>query len=201
LLDDILAEPDEAEPDNEPRAIDRQKLHEEIDILQRLATWARSIGTDTKTKTLLTALDIGFEQMAGTGAARKAVIFTESRRTQEYLKTFLDSNGYGGQVVLFNGTNGGPEPTAIYERWVNKNRDSGRSSGSRAVDVRTALIEHFRDDGSILLATEAAAEGINLQFCSLVINYDLPWNHSASSNALAAATDMANSTMWWSSTS
>jgi hypothetical protein len=176
LLDDILAEPDEAEPDNEPRAIDRQKLHEEIDILQRLATWARSIGTDTKTKTLLTALDIGFEQMAGTGAARKAVIFTESRRTQEYLKTFLDSNGYGGQVVLFNGTNGGPEPTAIYERWVNKNRDSGRSSGSRAVDVRTALIEHFRDDGSILLATEAAAEGINLQFCSLVINYDLPWN-------------------------
>jgi len=56
------------------------------------------------------------------------------------------------------------------------------------VDVRTALIEHFRDDGSILLATEAAAEGINLQFCSLVINYDLPWNHSASSNALAAAT-------------
>ena len=50
------------------------------------------------------------------------------------------------------------------------------SSGSRAVDVRTALIEHFRDEGSILLATEAAAEGINLQFCSLVINYDLPWN-------------------------
>ena len=44
------------------------------------------------------------------------------------------------------------------------------------MDVRTALIEHFRDAGSILLATEAAAEGINLQFCSLVINYDLPWN-------------------------
>jgi hypothetical protein len=79
-------------------------------------------------------------------------------------------------VVLFNGTNGGPEATAIYERWVEKNRDTGRSSGSRAVDVRTALIEHFRDEGSILLATEAAAEGINLQFCSLVINYDLPWN-------------------------
>src|SRR6267154_4223570 len=54
--------------------------------------------------------------------------------------------------------------------------DAGRSSGSRAVDKRTALIEHFRDEGSILLATEAAAEGVNLQFCSLVINYDLPWN-------------------------
>lgn len=176
LLDEILAEPDEVESDKELRTIDRQNLLEEIDILQRLATWARSIGTDTKTKTLLTALDIGFKQMAVTGAARKALIFTESRRTQEYLKTFLDSHGYSGQVVLFNGTNGGTEATSIYERWVEKNRDTGRSSGSRAVDVRTALIEHFRDEGSILLATEAAAEGINLQFCSLVINYDLPWN-------------------------
>jgi len=176
LLDEILAEPDEAEAEQAPRTIDRQKLREEIDLLQRLATWARSIGTDTKTKSLLIALDIGFEQMVATGAARKALIFTESRRTQDYLKTFLESHSYRGQVALFNGTNGGPEATAIYERWVDKNRDTGRSSGSRAVDVRTALIEHFRDEGSILLATEAAAEGINLQFCSLVINYDMPWN-------------------------
>ena len=176
LLDEILAEPDDAKTETAPRTIDRQKLREEIDILQRLANWARSIGMDTKSKTLLTALDIGLAQMATTGAARKALIFTESRRTQDYLKTFLESNGYGGQVVLFNGTNGGPEATAIYERWVEKNRDSGRASGSRAVDARTALIEHFRDEGSVLLATEAAAEGINLQFCSLVINYDLPWN-------------------------
>ena len=51
-----------------------------------------------------------------------------------------------------------------------------RATGSRAVDVRVALIEHFRDDATILIATEAAAEGINLQFCSLVVNYDLPWN-------------------------
>ena len=176
LLDEILAEPDDAKTETAPRAIDRKKLREEIDILQRLADWARSIGTDTKTKTLLTALEIGFAQMATTGAARKALIFTESRRTQDYLKTFLESNGYGGQVVLFNGTNSGQEATAIYERWVEKNRETGRASGSRAVDVRTALIEHFRDEASILLATEAAAEGINLQFCSLVINYDLPWN-------------------------
>ena len=176
LLDEILAEPDEAEAASAPRTIDRQKLCDEIDILHHLANWARSIGTDTKTRTLLTALDIGFEQMAATGAGRKALIFTESRRTQDYLKNFLESHGYGGQVVLFNGTNGGPEATAIYECWLEKNRDTGRASGSRAVDVRTALIEHFRDEASILLATEAAAEGINLQFCSLVINYDLPWN-------------------------
>ena len=163
-------------PPRHPVTIDRQKLREEINILQRLATWARAIGIDTKTQALLKALEIGFEQMVTTGAARKALIFTESRRTQEYLKGFLESHGYRGQVVLFNGTNGGPEPTAIYQRWAEENRDTGRASGSRAVDVRTALIEHFRDEATILLATEAAAEGINLQFCSLVVNYDLPWN-------------------------
>ncbi|MCL4685663.1 DEAD/DEAH box helicase [Myxococcota bacterium] len=177
LLDEIL-DPDEAdEPaDEPPPRIDRQKLREEIQALEQLADWARRIGIDTKAQTLLTALEIGFEQMLTTGAARKALIFTESRRTQEHLKTYLESNGYRGEVVLFNGTNSGPETTAIYERWVEKNRDTGRLSGSRTVDVRTALIEHFRDEATILLATEAAAEGINLQFCSLVVNYDLPWN-------------------------
>ena len=35
---------------------------------------------------------------------------------------------------------------------------------------------YFRDEAIIMIATEAAAEGINLQFCSLVVNYDLPWN-------------------------
>ncbi len=177
LLDEILGE-DEAGDDTQATAvtIDRTKLREEIDILQRLAEWARSIDVDTKSQTLLSALEIGFKQMATTGAARKALIFTESRRTQEYLKAFLDSHGYRGNVVLFNGSNGGPEATGIYERWLAENHDNGRASGSRAVDVRTALIEHFRDEATILLATEAAAEGINLQFCSLVVNYDLPWN-------------------------
>ena len=42
--------------------------------------------------------------------------------------------------------------------------------------MRAALVEHFREQRPIMIATEAAAEGINLQFCSLVVNYDLPWN-------------------------
>lgn len=177
LLDEILSEDEDTkDTPSTPGIIDRNKLREEIAILQQLATSARRIGIDTKVRTLLTALDIGFGQMAATAAGRKALIFTESRRTQEYLKQFLESHGYQGQVVLFNGTNSGPETTAIYEEWAKKNEDTGRASGSRAVDVRTALIEHFRDTASIMLATEAAAEGINLQFCSLVINYDLPWN-------------------------
>ena len=92
------------------------------------------------------------------GAARRALIFTESRRTQDYLKGFLEEHGYKGQLLLFNGTNGGPEAKAIYDAWVAANQDSGRSSGSRAVDSRAALIEHFRDNAPIMIATEAAAQ-------------------------------------------
>ncbi len=177
LLDEILGDDNAAQVGDEPPApIDRRKLREEIEALQKLATEARRIGVDTKSRTLLKALEIGFDEMARTGAARKALIFTESRRTQDYLKGFLEAHGYAGQVVLFNGTNSDPEATTIYEQWVERNRDTGRVSGSRAVDVRTALIEHFRDRATIFLATEAAAEGVNLQFCSLVVNYDLPWN-------------------------
>ena len=177
LLDEILNEETDSEGgEPTPSPIDRQKLKEEIEILDRLAKWAYSIGIDTKTRTLLKALELGFETLTGIGAARKAIIFTESRRTQDHLKEFLEAHGYQGQVVLFNGTNSGQETTAIYDKWVAANRETGRASGSRAVDVRTALIEHFRDTGTILLATEAASEGVNLQFCSLVVNYDLPWN-------------------------
>jgi hypothetical protein len=177
LLDEILGEDEDTIPGRDTDApVDRQKLREEIAILARLAEEARSIRVDTKSRTLLKALETGFEQMAAVGAARKAVIFTESRRTQEYLKQFLEANGYAGQLVLFNGSNNSPEETAIYERWLERNRGSDKVTGSRAVNVRTALIEHFRDHASVLIATEAAAEGLNLQFCSLVINYDLPWN-------------------------
>ena len=110
------------------------------------------------------------------GAARKALIFTESRRTQDYLYAFLESHGYAGQVVTFSGTNNGPRTAEIYDQWVKANANSGRVTGSRAIDLRSALIDEFRDHASIMIATEAAAEGVNLQFCSQVINYDLPWN-------------------------
>lgn len=174
LLDEILEidEPDEV-GEAGPVAIDRQRLQEEIDILDRLATWANRIGIDTKTSALLSALELGF---ANTPGRRKALVFTESRRTQEYLKTYLDEKGYAGKVVLFNGSNSGPEITALYERWIATHAGTDRVTGSRDVDVRAAIIDHFRDEAEILVATEAAAEGVNLQFCSLVINYDLPWN-------------------------
>jgi len=157
-------------------AIDRTKLDAEIAELDKFSQCARSISVDTKTRTLCAALDIGFSEMEKMGASRKALIFTESRRTQEYLKSFLEANGFGGRMVVFNGSNSDPESNAIYQQWLSVNADTGRISGSKSADRRNAIIEHFRDHAEIMIATEAAAEGVNLQFCSLVINYDLPWN-------------------------
>jgi SNF2 family DNA or RNA helicase len=187
LLDELLEDEEDAEvsedetpPETEPaeESIDPAKLEKEIAELEDYIRWARSIGVDTKSLTLLKALEIGFEQMTGMSppAPRKAVIFTESRRTQTFLKEFLEANGHLGKVVLFNGSNNESDSKKIFENWAANNRDTGRMTGSRPVDSRTAIIDAFRDSAEILIATEAAAEGINLQFCALVVNFDLPWN-------------------------
>ena len=178
LLDEVLdADPvGDSSSDDDEEPIDREKLDSEIEEIGRYAAWARGIAVDAKTRALRQALDIGFAEMRKMGASDKALIFTESRRTQRYLNDFLEANGFAGDIVLFSGTNTSPEARAIYAQWLDANRDTGRSSGSRAIDTRTALMEHFRDHSRVMIATEAAAEGVNLQFCSLVVNYDLPWN-------------------------
>lgn len=152
----------------------------EVEELTAFIDAARALQTDTKAQALLKGLALGFGKMAELGAPRKAIIFTESRRTQEYLHRFLSANGYAGKLALFSGTNAHEESAAIYHRWLEEFKGTDRVTGSPQVDKRTALIDHFRKaDGSgadIMIATEAAAEGVNLQFCALIINYDLPWN-------------------------
>jgi superfamily II DNA or RNA helicase len=155
---------------------DRAALESEIQELAAFRDQAISIQENAKGEALLIALEKGFAAMKNNGAADKAIIFTESRRTQEYLVRRLSEAGYAEDLVLFNGTNGTPETREIYEKWKQVNQGTDRVSGSRSADVRQALVEHFKDTARIMIATEAAAEGINLQFCSMVINYDLPWN-------------------------
>jgi len=176
LLEEILGDTEEESSEPTDRKPTRQALDAEIADLSRYSQWARSIDIDTKSRKLLEALRVGFDEMAKMGANRKALVFTESRRTQDYLRNFLEANGYAGQIVLFYGTNTDAESRQIIDRWMTTNADTGRVTGSRSVDARMALIEHFRDHATVMIATEAAAEGINLQFCSLVLNYDLPWN-------------------------
>jgi superfamily II DNA/RNA helicase len=153
-----------------------KELEQEMVSLQNFAEIARSILKNSKGERLLTALKRGFAETKAKGGSEKAIIFTESTRTQEYLRSILEETAYKGKIVLFNGSNNDAKSKQIYASWLNKNKDTDRISGSKTADMRAALVEYFRDDAKIMIATEAAAEGVNLQFCSLVINYDLPWN-------------------------
>lgn len=158
----------------ETEAIDPRRLEAEIARVADLAARARAIGADRKTQRLLTALEKGWARLRELGAAEKAVVFTESRRTMAFLKDYLEAHGYAGQVVCFSG--GGRKDETAERIYAAYKAAHPEDAASRPVMMRHALIDAFRREARILLATEAGAEGINLQFCSMVVNYDLPWN-------------------------
>jgi hypothetical protein len=173
-IEDDWEEDDESDANGDD--IDPALLAEEIGIIEACATLAKSINSSAKGDALLRAISQALEQAEAVGAPRKAVVFTESRRTQDYLFRLLTANGYQGRVVMINGSNNDEAAKAVYADWRERHADDGVPTGTRAVDIRAALTEAFKGDATVLLATEAAAEGVNLQFCSLVFNYDLPWN-------------------------
>lgn len=159
------------------------ELKQEMAMLREFHALAKSIIKNSKGEVLLTALRRGFaaaeqaQKTKGIAALQqKALIFTESRRTQEYLYQILEKTEFAGKVVLFNGSNTDPKSKEIYQQWLERNAGTDNVTHSPTADKRAALVEYFRDEAAIMIATEAAAEGINLQFCNLVVNYDLPWN-------------------------
>lgn len=153
-----------------------RSIQAEIADLDSFRNLAVSITENAKGLALLQALNVAFEKLQTLGAAQKAIIFTESRRTQDYLLELLAQTPYAPGIVLFNGSNSDVRSKSIYADWIQKHAGTDRVSGSRSADTRAALVDYFKERGTIMIATEAGAEGINLQFCSLVINYDLPWN-------------------------
>jgi superfamily II DNA or RNA helicase len=153
-----------------------QSLRAEAAELTGYKMLAQSIQQNAKGESLLKALRLGFAKAVELGATPRALIFTESRRTQTYLRGLLDANGYGGKIVLFNGTNTDPDSKQTYQQWLKRHEGEECVSGSPTADMRSALVEEFEERAQIMIATESAAEGVNLQFCSLVVNYDLPWN-------------------------
>ncbi|WP_259466249.1 helicase-related protein [Corynebacterium macginleyi] len=154
----------------------RKKVQSEIDELREYATLAESIHQNQKSLKLGEAIERGFARLREVGAPEKAIIFTEYSDTQSFIAETLRQAGYAEGLVLFNGQNDSPAATAIYQEWLTKNDGSDVITGNPSADRRKALVDYFRDSGSIMIATEAASEGINLQFCSMLINYDLPWN-------------------------
>lgn len=148
----------------------------EIEDLEELVIKAKKIIANSKGENLVQALRRGIEKTKEKGGLEKAIIFTESTRTQKYILDVLSATEYQGKIVLFNGTNTDEKSKEIYRDWLEVNKNTDKVTGSKTADLRAALVEYFRDQAVIMIATEAAAEGVNLQFCSLVVNYDLPWN-------------------------
>jgi ERCC4-related helicase len=177
--DEYIDEADEPEEKEAPVPLtsdEKLVIQLEIQDLRSFCELAMQITQNAKGEALLQALKAGFNMARELGGAEKAIIFTESRRTQNYVLQLLSENGYEGKIVLFNGTNSDPVAKQIYSGWKARNEGTDKISGSRTADTRAALVEQFQNNAQIMIATEAAAEGINLQFCSLVVNYDLPWN-------------------------
>ncbi len=175
-LDETADEWNEQEQKDDTYIENSSQVEQEIAELKYFKALATNISENAKGSALITALDRAFVELERLGADKKAIIFTESKRTQDYLLKLLEDTPYGKGIVLFNGTNNDARAQVVYKDWLQRHQGTDRITGSKSSDTRAALVEHFRDHGQIMIATEAGAEGINLQFCSLVINYDLPWN-------------------------
>jgi superfamily II DNA or RNA helicase len=118
-----------------------------LETLLALAVAAKASGRESKLQKLFECLDrIDFASLET--AKARLLIFTEHKDTLDYLKCELEARGLSCTVI---------------------------HGGMNAVDRRQAQRD-FRENKQVLIATDAAGEGINLQFCHLLINYDLPWN-------------------------
>lgn len=160
-------------------AVDQEsilQLEDNLKQLYHIIDLAQKVETDSKAQALLKSIWIAYEQLSQLWARRKILIFTESRRTQDYLFSFLNSQWFDWKVVCFNGDNNSPMVKKIYNTWKQEYENTSYFSGSVSSDTRASIVDFFKNHAEIMIATESAAEWINLQFCSLIINYDLPWN-------------------------
>ena len=151
---------------------DKEAIQKELKIVQKILAEANKISIDSKALKLIETIGAIFKQHEETsGANQKLLIFTESRKTQDYLFELLKSHGYQ-KIVRFSGQNNHPEQQEIYQKWQAKSL----VKENRSIGIRKALIDEFKNNAEIMIVTESGSEGLNLQFCSAVVNYDLPWN-------------------------
>lgn len=175
MFDDDYEEEEEA---LQEELFDREKVNEfiqiEIDEVDGIISLAENIRQNAKLNALKKALIISFQKQSEQGIHNKAVVFTESLRTQAYLFDKLSACGYGGKILLFNGNMNDQTTKDIYRAW--RSRHYSMPVAGRSIEIKNAIVEAFRDEYQILLVTDSGSEGLNLQFCNTVINYDLPWN-------------------------
>ncbi len=132
-------------------AANEEELKHEIEIVENLIDKATDIiksENEVKLQELRKAITEGFKKIHEMNGYPKILIFTESKDTLDYLTEKIRSWGYKVNYI----------------------------HGGMDIDERIKAEKIFRDETDIMVATEAAGEGINLQFCHLMINYDIPWN-------------------------
>ena len=203
-LEDELEDQEELADDEEAASpalpVDPVKLKAELDELRNFAKLARGITVNAKGEALIPALKTALERAEQLGAQRKAVIFTESRRTQQYLFDLLSARGYRDQLVMMNGSNSDPHSRAIYDQWLERHKGDEADSGSRTVDTSRRLslsTSATMPPSSSPPRPPRRASTSNSPRWWSTMTY--PGTRSASSNASAAAIVTARSTTWWSS--
>lgn len=175
FVEDEIDESGFEETDDEDTATQKAYIQAELDEVNAIIDVAKRIKTNSKVTALKQALEIGFSYQRDHGIAQKAVVFTESKRTQKYIAEELRKSGYSEEdILLFNGGFDDTMSKKIYQAWQAKNY--GNANYGRSVEYKHAIVDSFRENAKILICTDAGSEGLNLQFCNTVINYDLPWN-------------------------
>ena len=162
-----------------PVSTNREAVAAELARVEGFVARARSLPHDAKARSFQDAIRVILDLGRNGRGSGKAVVFTESITTQEYLRDLLLGAGLADDdVTLFRGTNDHSRAHQAHARWL---QEEGRklppgSQPTREVAVRLALVHEFRMRSKVLVCTEAGAKGLNLQVCETVINYDLPWN-------------------------
>ena len=175
FIEDEIDESEFEEKEDEKLIIQKQEIQEELNLVQKIVNTASVITANAKVEALKTAIFTAFERQREIGIPEKVVVFTESKRTQKYIATELRKSGYNEEdIILFNGDFDDSMTKEIYRAWQIKNY--GQVNYGRSVEYKHAIVDYFRNNAKILIVTDAGSEGLNLQFCNTVINYDLPWN-------------------------
>ena len=168
------ATPDTPDTDDDP---DPEAVRDELAAVEDFIARAHALPHDSKAASLVKAVRLVLDRPTD---RRRMVIFTESLTTQDYLRELLlDQTELGDEdITLFRGTNDSPRATQALARWreeVGATLPPDRRP-SPGVAARLALVHEFESRSTVMIASEAGAKGLNLQFCDTVVNYDLPWN-------------------------
>ena len=175
FVQDEIDESDFEEKEDEDLTVKKQMIQEELDAVQKIIDTANRVNKNAKISALKTALSTALHYQEANGIPQKVVVFTESKRTQKYMAEELRKDGYQEEdIVLFNGDFDDAMTNEIYRAWQVKN--FGNVNHGRSVEYKHAIVDYFKNHAKILIVTDAGSEGLNLQFCNTIINYDLPWN-------------------------